>query len=329
MKARLQQLLAARAFWVTLAFAGFVLLLHLLKPQPLPGVCVVGDVRARLAAQIPETLRHVQLDAQRIGVGLGTAAVGGWEGLGDALVVAGQVYVASTRSDAPAVQTLDRSLPARSRPLAPDAVYLARPWVRASSIPGLVVQDRHFQTSSLVYAPPAARARATLRVEPGVPLDALWRELAVRYPDGVLVAGTVQWQRLRRYALTRPPIDGLSLFAHTTHYYTQPMENLSDVWSYLVGIAAHPRAMPSGSRLYRKVFARRPNGDLDLPAHVLVLKSMPADPARAPTAEETVSVGRAASGSSLAGGQLTLYPLENIVACEDAFLPTAAGPVLP
>lgn len=295
MRARLQQLAAARAFWVTLAFAGFVLLL---KPQPLPGACVVGDIRARLAAHVPDTLRTVRLDAERIGVGLGSAAVGGWEGLGDALVVSGRAFVRSTRRDVPDAHAL--------------------------------VTDRYFQTSSLVYVPPAARTRATLRVEPGIPLDALWQQLAVRYPGGVLVAGTVQWQRLRRYAMTQPPIDGLSIFEHTTHYYTEPMENLSDAWTYLVGIAAHPRAMPSGSGLYVKLFARRPDGNLDLPAHVLVLKAMPADPTRAPNAEETVSVGRAASGSLLAGGLLTLYPLDNLMACEDTFVPTAArGPVTP
>jgi hypothetical protein len=298
MRSRIRQLAAARAFWVTIVFAGFVLLLNLLKPQPLPSACVVGDVRARLAARVPAALRTVQLDAGRIGIGLGTAAVGGWEGLGDALVVSGLAFVSSTRRDTGNVQ-------------AP-------------------VSDRFFQASHLVYVPPATRARDSLRVKPGTPLDALWRQLAVRYPNGVLVAGTVQWQRLGRYALTRPPIDGLSVFEHTTHYYTQPMENLPGAWTYLVGIAAHPRAMPSGHGLYTNLFARRPDGDLDLPAHVLVLKAMPADPAHAPTAEEAVSVGRAASGSLLAGGLLRLYPLQDILACEEAFVPTAASePNLP
>jgi hypothetical protein len=139
-------------------------------------------------------------------------------------------------------------------------------------------------------------------VEPGTPLDSLWRQLAVRYPEGVLVAGTVQWRRLHRYALAQPPIDGLPIFTHTTHYYTQPMENLPDAWTYLVGIAAHPRAMPSGNALYANLFARRPDGGLDLPAHVLVLKTIPADPARAPAVEAAVSVGRAASDSLLASG---------------------------
>ncbi len=298
MRSRIRQLAAARAFWVTLAFAGFLLLLNLLKPQPLPGACVVGDVRARLAARVPAALRAVQLDAARIGIGLGTAAVGGWEGLGDALVVSGRAFVSSTRRDAGDIQA--------------------------------TVSERFFQTSHLVYVPPATRARDSLRVKAGTPLDALWRQLAVRYPNGVLVAGTVQWQRLGRYAMTRPPIDGLSIFEHTTHYYTQPMENLADAWTYLVGIAAHPRAMPSGNRLYANLFARRPDGDIDLPAHVLVLRAMPADPARAPAAEEAVSVGRAASGSVLAGGLLTLYPLQNIVACEEAFVPNPANePSLP
>jgi len=289
MRRRIQQLTGARAFWITFAFAGFVLILNLLSPQPLPGVCVVGDVRARLTARVPATLRSVQLDAGRMGVGLGTAAVGGWESLGDALVVSGQVFVSSTRHDAGEIQA--------------------------------TVNDRIFQTSHLVYVPPATKARDSLRIKPGTPLDALWRQLAVRYPNGVLVAGTVQWQRLGRYAMSKPPIDGLSIFEHTTHYYTQPMEVLLDTWTYLAGIAAHPRTMPSGNGLYANLFARRPDGDIDLPAHVLVLNGMPADLARAPTAEEAVSVGRAASGSLLAGGLLRLYPLQNIVACEEAFVP--------
>ncbi len=293
MRPGVRQLAAARGFWVTLAFAGFVFLLNLLKPLPVASVCVVGDVRARLAARIPAALSTVQLDAERIGVGLGSAAIGGWEGLGDALVVSGRAFVSSTRRDAQDFQSL--------------------------------ASERFFQTSHLVYVPPATRARGNLRVQPGTPLDALWRQLAVRYPGGVLVAGTVQWQRLRRYALTRPPIDGLSVFAHTAHYYTQPMENLADTWTYLVGVAAHSRAMPSGHGLYANLFARRPDGDLDLPAHVLVLKAMPADPARAPTDGEVVSVGRAASGSLLADGVLTLYPIQNVLACEDAFVPSAAS----
>jgi len=314
MRSGIRQLAAARAFWVTIAFAGFVLLLNLLKPQPLPSACVVGDVRARLAARVPATLRTVQLDAGRIGIGLGTAAVAGWESLGDALVVSGLAFVSSTRRDTRELQVIDHSLPARP----------------TSPLPGLVMSDRFFQTSHLVYVPPATRARDSLRVKPGTPLDALWRQLAVRYPNGVLVAGTVQWQRLGRYAMTRPPIDGLSIFEHTTHYYTQPMENLANAWTYLVGIAAHPRAMPSGHGLYANLFARRPDGDLDLPAHVLVLKAMPVDPARTPTAEEAVSIGRAASGSLLAGGLLRLYPLQDILACEDAIVPTAASePDLP
>jgi len=112
-----------------------VLLLNLLKSQPLPSACVVGDVRARLAARIPAALRTVQLDAGRIGIGLGTAAVGGWEGLGDALVVSGLAFVSSTRRDAGDFQT--------------------------------VASDRFFQTSHLVYVPPATRARDSLRVKPG------------------------------------------------------------------------------------------------------------------------------------------------------------------
>ncbi len=292
MRSWIRQLAAARAFWITLGFVDFVLVLNLLKAQPLPGACVVGDVRARLAAHIPEALRNRRLDAEHIGIGLGTATVGGWEGLGDALVVSGRAFVSSTRRTAGDVNAL--------------------------------VSDRFFQTSHLVYVPPATRARDSLRVQPGTSLDAVWRQLAVRYPDGVLVAGTVQWQQLRRYALTNPPINGLPVFEHSTHYYTQPMETLADTWTYLVGIAAHPRAMPGGHGLSTRLFARRPDGDLDLPAHVLVLQRMPVDSARAAMAE-VVSVGRAAGGSLLAGGTLILYPLQITLACEDAFVPAKAN----
>jgi hypothetical protein len=288
-----RQLAAARALWITIAFAAFVLLLNLLKPQPLPGACVIGDVRARLAARVPEELRNRQLDAGQLLAGLGTAAIGGWEGLGDALVVSGQAFVGSTRPGTPVSRTL--------------------------------VNDRFFQTSNLVYVPLAARARDTLRVKPGTPLDSLWRQLAVRYPDGVLVAGNVQWQQLYRYAIARPPIEGLPVLEHSAHYYTQAMESLPNVWSVLVGIAAHPRAMPSGSTLTANLFARRPDGNLDLPVHVLVLKTMPLDPLHPPAGELAVSVGRAAAGSILAGGVLALYPLQNLTACEEAFVPTAAN----
>ena len=304
MRDRIRQLAAARAFWVTIAFAGFVLVLNLFNPRSLPGACVVGDVRARLAGRVPETLRSVQLDAERIGIGLGTAAVGGWDGLGDALIVSGQAFVHSTRPGAP--------VPASMLP----------PF---AGVDQALVNDRLFLTSHLVYIPPATRARDSLRVKPGTPLDALWRQLAVRYPDGVLVAGTVQWQRLRRYAITRPPIDNMSVFEHTAHYYTQPMENLPGAWTYLAGIAADPRTMPSGNELYANLIARRPDGSLDLPAHVLVLRAMPLDPARAPAAEEAVSVGRAASGSVLAGGTLKLYPLRNLLACDGAFVPAVTS----
>ena len=298
MRPTLRQLAAVRAFWVTIAFAGFVFLLNLLKPQALPGACVVGDVRARLAARVPAALRNRQLDAGQLLAGMGTVAVGGWESLGDALVVSGKAFVRSTRPGTPVYQTL--------------------------------VNDRFFQTSNLVYVPPAARARDTVRVEPGTPLDRLWHQLAARYPDGVLVAGTVHWQELRRYAIARPPIEGLPIFEHTAHYYTQAMENLPNVWSVLVGIAAHPRAMPSGNALYANLFARRPDGSLDLPAHVLVLKAMPPDPLHPPAVEQAVSVGRAATGSVLAGGVLALYPLQNLTACEQAFVPmTSDGPAAP
>ncbi len=279
-------------------FTGFVLLLIALKPQSAPGVCVVGDVRVWLAARIPEELRTAQLDARRMQVGVGSAAIEGWEGLGDALVVAGRAFVRTTRRDTARAQALE--------------------------------SGRFFQTSNLVYVPLGTQARDTWSVEAGTTLDTLWRQLAARYPDGVLAAGHVHWLQLRHYAIARPAIDGLAILDHATHYYTEPMENSADTWAYLVGVAAPARLLPSADTRYARLFARRPDGSLDLPVHVLVLKTSPTDPARAPKIEEAVRVGRAAGGSLLGGGTLALYPLQHLGICQDAFVSTGAGnPGLP
>jgi hypothetical protein len=298
MLALIRRFSRARAFWAITAFAGFVLLLIALRPQPVPGACVVGDVRARLAARIPEELRTALLDARRMQVGVGAAAIESWEGLGDALVVAGRAFVRTTR--------------------------------RATARAHALESGRFFQTSNLVYVPLGTQARATWPVEAGTTLDTLWRRLAARYPDGVLVAGNLHWQQLRHYAIARPAIDGLAILDHATHYYTQPMENSADTWAYLVGVAAPARAKPSADTLHARLLARRADGGLDLPVHVLILKNAPADPARAPKIEEAVRVGRAAGRSLLGGGTLALYPLQHLGACQDAFVSTGVGnPGLP
>lgn len=284
-----RKLMSTRALLVTVVFGVLVLSLTALQPPPAPDACVVGDVRALRAGIVPETLRHAQLDATRMQVGVGVAAIEGWAGLGDAIVVGGRVYVRTTRRETRRAQALE--------------------------------SGRFFQTSSLVYVPPGVSARATLSVEAGTTLDNLWQQLATRYPNGVLVAGTAQWQQLRRYTITRAAIDGLTIPEHATDYYTQPMQNSADTWTYLVGIAASARAVPAAGTL----FARHPDGRLNLPVHLLVLKTEPANRTQMPKPEAGLTVGRAAGDSRLASAELSLYPLQHPGACREAFVSGGAN----
>ena len=283
------KLMSTRALVVTVVFGTLVLSLIALQPKPTPDACVVGDVHSLHAGVVPETLRHAQLDAARMHVGVGVAAIEGWDGLGDAIVVGGRVYVRTTRHETRRAHALE--------------------------------SGRFFQTSSLVYIPRGLPARATLSVEAGTSLDKLWQQLTMRYPEGVLVAGTVKWQQLRHYVITRAAIDGLTIPEHATDYYTQPMQNSPDTWTYLVGIAASASAVPANGTL----FARRPDGRLNLPVHLLVLKGEPSDRAQAPKPEEALAVGRAAGDSRLASAELTLYPLHHPGACSELFVPVNAN----
>lgn len=204
-------LIRPRAVAITLVFGIFILLLVALQPATAPRGCLVGDVRAFRAGRIPDALRHAQLDAQRMQVGLGAAAIEGWEGLGDAVAVSGRAFARSTRPGSIRVQSLE--------------------------------SGRFFQSSYWVYVPRATPARETLSVQAATSLENLWRQLARRHPQGVLVAGYTHWRGLRRYAITRPAIDGLAMMENATHYYTQPMHNLPDTWAYMVGM--RPRRNPS------------------------------------------------------------------------------------
>lgn len=291
-------LIRPRALAITLAFGIFILLSIALRPPSAPGGCFVGDVRALRAGRVPDMLRHAQLDAQRMQVGLGAAAIEGWEGLGDAVAVSGRAFVHSTRTGSVRVQSLE--------------------------------SGRFFQSSYWVYVPRATPARETLSVQTATSLENLWRQLARRHPRGVMVAGYAHWLRLRRYAITRPAIDGLAILENATHYYTQPMHDLSDTWAYVVGIAASAQAIARADENYAPLLARHADGGFDLPVHVLVLKTAPTDLARAPQPQEVLTVGRAAGDSQLISAELAFYPLHRAGLCAEAFVsgnPAASGPV--
>jgi len=281
-------LIRPRAVAITLVFGIFILLLVALQPPSAPGGCLIGDVRALRAGRVPDELRHAQLDAQRMQVGLGAAAIEGWEGLGDAVAASGRVFVRSTRTGSVRVQSLE--------------------------------SGRFFQSSYWVYVPRATPARETLSVQAATRLDNLWRQLARRHPQGVLVAGYTHWRTLRRYAITRPAIDGLAILENATHYYTQPMRNLPDTWAYVVGIAASAQAIAHADKTYEPLFARQADASFDLPIHVLILKAAPTDVTRAPQPQEVLAVGRVAGDSQLVSAELSLYPLYHPGSCQDAFV---------
>jgi molybdopterin molybdotransferase len=71
---------------------------------------------------------------------------------------------------------LDRLFPARSRPPVPDAVYLAPPWARTSSIPGLVATQAGMLPvlgeSSCGSAPQTLTPGTAMRIFTGAPLPA-------------------------------------------------------------------------------------------------------------------------------------------------------------
>lgn len=290
-------LIRPRALAITLVFGIFILLLIALQPPSSPSGCLIGDVRALRAGRVPDALRHAQLDAQRMQVGLGVAAIEGWEGLGDAVATSGRVFVRTTRTGSVRVQSLE--------------------------------SGRFFQTSYWIYVARATPARETLSVQAATSLDNLWRQLARRHPQGVVVAGYTHWRALRRYAITRPAIDGLAILENATHYYTQPMHNLSDTWAYVVGIAASAQTIARADENYAPLLARQTNGSFDLPIHVLVLKAAPTDLTRAPQPQEVLSVGRAAGDSQLISAELAFYPLHRPGVCVDAFVSSNPAPTEP
>lgn len=290
-------LIQPRAVAITLVFGIFILLLVALQPATAPSGCLVGDVRAFRAGQVPDALRHAQLDAQRMQVGLGAAAIEGWEGLGDAVAVSGRAFVRSTRPGSVRVQSLETG--------------------------------RFFQSSYWVYVPRATPARETLSVQATTSLENLWRQLARRHPQGVLVAGYTHWRGLRRYAITRPAIDGLAIMENATHYYTQPMHNLPDTWAYMVGIAASAQSIARADENYAPLLTRHADGGFDLPIHVLVLKAAPTDVTRPPQPQEVLAVGRAAGDSQLISAELAFYPLHRLESCADAFVTSNPSPSEP
>jgi len=279
-----RKLSGQRSLSIVLLFTVFIAVLVALRKEPAPGLCVLGDAQARQAAHIPSELARAYVDAAQMTVGIGTGAIGSWEGLGEALVLGGEVFVRGTDTG---------------------SAYYYR-----------LIRARRFQTNSFAFVPLGVAPRERLTLSAGMTAAQLWQELGRRYPGGVLAAGMVQFRSLRTIAISRPAIRGLPIPMNTTHYYTEPMESAENAWGHLVGIAARGAAsLPKrDDPLFRRLLAQRPDGQLDSYAEVLMLAGPPGNPDSPGGGID--NLGRVAGNSIIERGELALYPANSLAGCE-------------
>lgn len=264
---------------VALAAGGVVAWWTITSSQP-AGLCVVGDVRAREAAALPDRLRSAWLDAEQMQVGLGSVALDGWESLGDGVVAGGRAWARSTR--------------------------------RNSNDYYRLLRGSHFQSSHFVYVPRGMAEAGRVRVVAGDNMRKLASALLATHGDGVLAAGYLQFRELRTIAIAEPPIAGVSVRQHAARYYRRPMEQAREHWAYVVLVA-----LPAGSAsagIGARIVAVR--SQLALLAHAVTLREAPPDKSAAPPAQLALSVGEVIWDSLLNEGELALYPVRRIVACD-------------
>lgn len=251
--------------------------------------CVAGDLTARAQARVPDKFREIYLDAHNMQFGLGSAAIGGWEGLGDAVAVGGLAWVRTTRADSPK--------------------YFA------------TVSNRYFQSNGFAYIPHDRGNGSGFRLEQPATLTQLWESLAKQYPEGVMFSGYMRLAPLRLIAIARPAIDGRTVLKNAAHYYTRPMESAPEAWAYVVGIATAKSTISRMGRAWlSSLLAARPErtGNGAGLAHALWLKSAPVDAQSPPTRENVNAVGQlVADETMMAEGELKLYPVTRAGGCSD------------
>lgn len=252
--------------------------------------CVAGDLAARAGARVPDSERDIHLDAARLRFGLGSAAIGGWEGLGDAVAVGGLAWVRTTRADSPK--------------------YFA------------TVSNRYFQSNGFAYVARDREPLSNFRLDQPATLAQLWETLAGKHPEGVLFEGYVRLAPLRLIAIARPAIDGRAVLKNAAHYYTRPMESAPEAWAYVAGVAAARSAASRPGRAWlESLLAPRPDaaGNGAGLAHALWLTSAPGDIHSPPTRENVRAVGQlVVDQTTLMEGELRLYAVTRAGACGDA-----------
>ncbi len=249
--------------------------------------CVAGDLAARAQARVPAAVRDIYLDAEKMQFGMGSAAIGGWEGLGDAVAAGGAVWVRTTNARSPN--------------------YYA------------TVQNRYFQSNGFVYVAPGRVSESAWRAQQPTTLAQLWETLAKKYPGGVMFAGYARLAPLRLIAIAHPAIDGRPVLKYAPYYYTRPMGSAPQAWAYVVGIAA---ANPATSRPDRAWLSsllavhpgRRGNGAGI--AYALRLESAPRDFQAPPGRGDVNQVGQLVPDAAIAQGELKLYPVTRAGGCD-------------
>ena len=248
--------------------------------------CVIGDMSARAQAQVPAALKEIYFDAQNMQFGLGSAAVGGWEGLGDAVAVDGSVWIRNTNNRSPK--------------------YYA------------TVSNRYFQSNGFVFVPPGIESERRWRVSSPTSLAQLREALAKKNPAGVIFAGYVRLAPLRLIAIAHPAIDGRPVSKNAPYYYTRPMQSAPEAWAYVVGVAAANASMKRVDHAWLSSMLIAPPSRQDAGAglvHGLWLKSAPDDLHAPPRRDNVLAVGQLMAEAAMVEGELTLYPVTRAGGC--------------
>lgn len=271
-----------RGLWAVPGFALLVLALVTFQREPSPGLCVLGDARERLAGRIPAGVVDEVFEASAFSLGVGNAAIGGWEGLGEALIVGGEAFVRNTAFGSPQhYYKLQRAL--------------------------------RFQASTLAAVPAGVLPRERLALTPGNSMSDVLQRLARRYPEGVLAAGFVQFERLRRFAIARPPIHGVAILTKPARYYSEPMESGEQAWAYVIVLAMGNTPAPDSPAA--RLLPLRANGLPESFAMALALAEPPALTDETPNRSMLGNLGRVSGGSIVARGELALYPALRLGEC--------------
>lgn len=181
-----------------------------LAPPPLvpTATCIVGDAQARRAAYVPHALAARDHDARAMAIGLGSAAIGTWDNLGDALAVGGRLWLRNTLRTSPRYYT--------------------------------PTHNRFFRSHYFLYAPAGAKPSAQMHLHAG---DLAALASARESRKGALFAGYARFATLATVAIAHAPMRGYAVAAHVPRYYTEPLERHEDVWAFVVGVAAPDAAL--------------------------------------------------------------------------------------